>query len=107
MVVFSMGTDEFHEHAPERKRHVDDQPVFVAAEIEDDPVVAYEIDGAAELPLYLGWIGPLCLGGNREPGTDRSLRMRVTRPEFLQRPTGDHLHREVISCHQSGDNLGR
>src|SRR5439155_19313167 len=102
-----MGTYELHEHAPERKRYVDDQPVFVAAEIEDDPVIAHEIDGTAELPLDLGWIIPLCFGGNREPGTDRSLRMRVTRPELLQRPTGDHLHREIIPCHQSGDNLSQ
>jgi hypothetical protein len=39
-----MGTDEFDEHAPERKRDVDDQPVFVAAKIKDDPIVAHEID---------------------------------------------------------------
>jgi hypothetical protein len=32
--------------------------------------------------------------------------MRVTRPELLQRPTGDHLHRETISCHQFGDKHG-
>jgi hypothetical protein len=37
---------------------VDDQPVFVTAEIKDDSVVAHEIDGATELPLYLGRIGP-------------------------------------------------
>jgi hypothetical protein len=55
----------FTEHAPECKRHVDDQPVFTAAESKDDPVVAHEIDRTAELPLYLGWISPLCLGGNR------------------------------------------
>src|ERR1041384_517549 len=100
-----MGTDELREHAPECKRHVDDQPVFIAPKIEDDPVVAHEIDGTAELPLYLGWISPSCPGGNREPGTDRSLDMRVTRPELLQRPTGDHLHGEIISCHRFGDKL--
>jgi hypothetical protein len=66
-----MSTDELHEHASERKRYVDDQPVFVAAEIKDDAVVAHEIDGTSELLLYLGWICPLCFGGNREPGTDR------------------------------------
>jgi len=46
---------------------VDDQPVFVAAEIEDNSVVTYEIDGTAELPLYFGRIGPMRLGRNREP----------------------------------------
>jgi hypothetical protein len=72
-----MSTDELHEHAPKLKRYVDNQPVFVAAEIKDHPVVAHEIDGPAELPLYLGWTRPLCFGGNREPRPDRSLRMRA------------------------------
>jgi hypothetical protein len=45
--------DELHEHAAESIRHVNDQPVFVPAEIEDHSVVANEIDGVAELPLYL------------------------------------------------------
>jgi hypothetical protein len=35
---------------------VDDQPVFVAAQVKDDPIVAYEVDGATKLPLYLGGI---------------------------------------------------
>jgi hypothetical protein len=35
---------------------MDDQPVFVAAEIKDDPIVAYEIDGVTKLPLYFGRI---------------------------------------------------
>src|SRR5262245_28438122 len=35
---------------------------------------------------------------------DRTLGMRLTRPEFFQSPKGNHLHREAIACHQSGDN---
>jgi hypothetical protein len=64
-----VGTDELHEHAPELKRYMDNQPVFIAAEIKDDPVVAHEIDGTAELSLYLGWISPLRFGdgGKRWP----------------------------------------
>jgi hypothetical protein len=51
-----MGTDELNERAPELKRDMDDQPLFVATDIKDHPVVAHEIDRTAELPLYLGWI---------------------------------------------------
>jgi hypothetical protein len=102
-----MGTNEFYEHATEFKRYMHDQPIFVSAEIEDDPIVAYEIDGASELPFDFGGISPSRSGGNREPGPDRSFRMRVTRPEFPQRPTGDHLHCKIISCHHSGDKLGQ
>jgi len=49
---------------------VDDQPVFVAAEIKDDSVVAHEIDGTTELPLYLGRIDPTRLGCHSEPSTN-------------------------------------
>jgi len=62
-----MGTDELHEHTPELKRYVDDQAIFVTAEIEDHPVIGHEIHGAIELPLYLGRIGPLRFGGCRDP----------------------------------------
>src|SRR5438128_5685254 len=102
-----MGTDELHEHAPELEGYVNDQPVLVTAEIKDDPVVRHEINGTAKLPLYLGRTAPLCFGDDSEPCPDRSLSMWVTRPELLQRPTGDHLHHKIVSCHQSGDNLGQ
>jgi len=59
-----MSADELHKHAAESIRHVDDQPIFVAAEIEDHSVVAHEIDGVAELLFYLGRIGPTCLSRN-------------------------------------------
>jgi hypothetical protein len=45
----TLGTDELREHAAERKRYVDHQPVFVAAEIKDGPIVAHKIDSASEL----------------------------------------------------------
>jgi hypothetical protein len=83
---------------------VDDQPVFVAAQIKDDPTVAYEVDGAAKLPLYLAGICPVRIRRNGHPSTYRTLSMRVTRPKFPQRPADDYLHLEIISCHHSGDN---
>jgi hypothetical protein len=53
-----MGSNELHEHAAEPVRHVDDQSVLVAAEIEDHAVVANEIDGSTELPFDLVWALP-------------------------------------------------
>jgi len=53
---------------------------------------------------YLGGICPTRFRCNGHPGTDRTLGMRVTRPKFPQRPAGDHLHVEIISCHHLGDN---
>src|SRR3984893_4555015 len=75
-----MCTDKLHEYASELKRYVDDQAIFVAAEIEDHPVVGHEIHGSAELSLYLGGISPSRFGDSREPRPDRSLCTRVTRP---------------------------
>src|SRR5262245_160046 len=81
-----------------------DQPIFVAAEIKDNSVVADEIDGTAELPLYFGRVGPMRLGCNREPRPNWAFGMRVTRPKLSQSAKGDHLHGETVSCHQFGDN---
>lgn len=55
------------------------QPIFVTAKIEDDPIVAHEIDCVAELPLDLARIYPTCIGHEREPSADRALSLRVTR----------------------------
>ena len=49
-----MVADKLHEKTAECEGHVDDQPILVAAEIEDHPIVAHEIDGGPELALYLG-----------------------------------------------------
>src|SRR3979411_3300222 len=87
-----------------RKVELGHLPVFVAAQIKDDPIVAYEVYGATKLPLYLGGICPTRFRYNGHPGTDRTLSMRVTRPKFPQRPAGDHLHLEIIPCHHSGDS---
>jgi hypothetical protein len=89
-----MRADELYEHATERERYVDHEPIFIAAKVEYDAVVSHEIDSAAELPFYFGWIGPPRFGCNSKPSTDRALGAWVTHPEFPQGPKGDHLHEE-------------
>ena len=49
-----MGSNELHEQAAEPVRHVDDQSVLVATEVEDQAVIADEIDAPAEL-AFLTW----------------------------------------------------
>ncbi len=46
-----MVADKLHEKTAECEGHMDDQPIFVAAEIEDHPIVAHEIDGVITLTL--------------------------------------------------------
>jgi hypothetical protein len=91
-----MRTDELHEHAAEPKRYVHDQPVFVATEIKDGPIVAHEVDSRTELPLDFGWICPMRFSDGGEPGPDRTLGVRVTRPEQLECPPGDHLQQSYL-----------
>jgi hypothetical protein len=69
---------------------VDDQPVFVAAEVEDDPVVADEVGRSAELPLDVVRISPAAFACHGEPSPNMALGLRVTFPELLQRPFGDN-----------------
>jgi hypothetical protein len=38
---------------------VDHQPVFVATEIKDDPIITHKIHGAPELALYFGRACPM------------------------------------------------
>jgi hypothetical protein len=92
-----MCSDEFHEHAAECVGNVHDQPILVAAEVEDHAVVADEIDSRAELPLDIVRIAPPTFARQREPSADRPLGLRVALPELLQCSAGDHLHEEEIS----------
>jgi hypothetical protein len=99
-----MGSNEFHEQAAEPVRRVHDQSVLVTAEVEDHAIATDEIDASAELTFDLVWALPARLTGDGEPDADRCLGLRVTLPEFLQRPAGNHLHgRKSIPCHQFGD----
>jgi hypothetical protein len=87
-----MGSDEFDQSATECIRHMHDQPIFIATNIEDHPIVANEVDRLAELPLDVVWIAPPRFARQREPSADRRLGLRVAAPELFQRPAGDHLH---------------
>jgi hypothetical protein len=87
-----MRPDEFDQRATERIRDVDDQPIFVAAEVENHPVVANEVDSCAELPFDVVRISPTPFARNGEPSANWALGLRMMFPELLQRPAGDHLH---------------
>ena len=102
-----MRADELDQHPTERKRYMGHQTILVATEIKNYAIVSNEIDGVTELAFYVGRILPMRLGCNSKPCADRTFRMRMARPEFLQRTPGDHLHVENISRHQFGDNAGK
>jgi len=92
-----MGSNEFHEHPAKLVGHVDDQPVLVAAEIENQAVVGNEVDIRAELLFHIVWTFPARLADNCEPDADRSLRPPVALPELLQRPASDDVSSRYAS----------
>jgi hypothetical protein len=85
-------SDEFHQDAAECVGHVNDQPIFVAAKVEDDAVVGNEIDSRTEFSLNVCGPLPSRPVDRSEPGTNRSFGLQVTLPERLQGAARDHLH---------------
>jgi hypothetical protein len=87
-----MGSDELHQNTAECVRHMDDQPILVSAEIEDDAIVADEINSRSELSFDIRRTAPLGLLRCGEPQADRLFSLRMTLPKLLERSPGDHLH---------------
>jgi hypothetical protein len=77
-----MGTDELHEHAPERKRNMDDQPVFVAAEIKD---TAKQYCPSSSSLARRSWYSLI------EPFVDDPMTDATPNPEFHDRTTRHRL----------------
>jgi hypothetical protein len=87
-----MCADELYQHAGERVRYVDDQPIFVSTKIEDGAVVVNEIHRRSKLLLHVRWLPPLRFPCCGEPQADRLFGLRMTLPELLEGSSGDHLH---------------
>src|SRR5262245_38411512 len=98
-----MGSDEFDQHAAKRVRDVNDQSILVPAEIEDNAIVTYEVDGATELTLDIARALPPCLCNHCVPCARWTFRLPMSLPELLERSASDHLHKAWIACHQIGD----
>src|SRR5262247_1552424 len=92
-----MGSNEFDQHAAKKVRDMNDQPILVTTEIEDNAVVANEIDGRTELAFDVVRVSPPRLSNYRVPCARRTFRLLVPPPEPLERPAGDHLHRVKYS----------
>src|SRR5262245_42118331 len=94
---------ELHQDPPKCVRYAYDHPVLITAKIEDNAVIADEIDGRAELTLDLRRAFPTGLTHDRKPRADRPLGLRVSLPELSECPASDHLHGGNLVCHHSGD----
>jgi hypothetical protein len=98
---------------------VDDQPIFVAANVEDHAVVTDEIDIRAEHRLDVGRPRSLRFKDGRVPYAQGYSRLRVALPKCTKRGFGDHLHMKTLfpirehvnilnppadSCQSGGEN---
>jgi hypothetical protein len=88
-VIFRMSTDELHQHTLVPIGNMNDEPVSVSAEIEDGPVVGYEIDRRPEFSSDIDRAHP-----NRPcvPVAYRGLCLGVPIPELTQSSKRDDLH---------------
>lgn len=87
-----MCSDEFHQYTAKLVGHVDNQPIFVSTEIEDDAIIADEINRRSELSLHFRRVTPLRPLRRGKPQADRLFGLRMTLPKLLESSTGDHLH---------------
>jgi hypothetical protein len=72
---------------------MDDQPIFVAADVEDQAVVGNEIDARAELLFDVGRAGPLDRRNQGVPSPQRPFGLEmIAFPEKPQRSQRDDLH---------------
>ena len=87
-----MRSDELHQDTAECVRDVDDQPILISAEIEDDAIVADEINRRSELSFHVRGVAPLGFLRCGEPQANRLFGLRMKLPKLLESSPSDHLH---------------
>ena len=65
-----MGSDEFDEDHVSQVVHGDDQPVLIAADVEDDAIAAGEVGRSVSI-LDVLWRVPRCMVDLCEPNAER------------------------------------
>jgi hypothetical protein len=91
-VVLGVRSNEFHEDTLKPVGGVNDEPEFIAADVENEAVVGNEINRGSELLLDTGRAFPPCLIDHRVPRPQRHLGLGVLFPEKPQRSQSDDLH---------------
>src|SRR3954468_10157816 len=81
------------------------QACFVAAEIENQPIVTNEVNGGAERSLHVSGSAPPARGRGSIPCTNRGFSLRVPLPELLECSESDDLHTDIVistlACNKS------
>jgi len=94
-----MRPDEADVDDAERVVDGDDQPVLVALDIENDPVVGYDAGTSVNI-LDIFRRLPLCLSSILTPGYERHFHVSMTLPKGAQRASCDDTHENIIPCLQ-------
>src|SRR5436190_13339804 len=95
-----MGTNE--SNIGDGWAEVDDQPVFVALDVEDDSPVCDEA-GRRIVRLDFGSGGPLRFPELTVPGLKRGLGVLVLGPKFAELLASNHPHSGKIACSRYGN----
>src|SRR6185312_10295823 len=89
---------------------MDEQPILVPGDVEDQPVIVDEIDIGPEPRLHISWPCPACSFDQRIPRPQRHFRLRTPFPELAQGPLRSDLHSvfpfwEHWHCHITSASL--
>jgi hypothetical protein len=89
--------DKFYQDAFKSVGYVNDETVFIASDIKNDPVITNEIDGRSEVIFYVMRRRPVSTLNESEPSFKRRLRMLVTFPKYTQCSLGNYLHLNQVT----------
>ena len=99
-----MGANEFYQNPLISIGYVDNQPVFIAANIKNNPVIGDKIDRRSEYILNVLRPVPHGFVDETKPSPERHFRLRMTPPKLSKCPFGDHLHEMKIAFFEPSVN---
>lgn len=89
-----MGADETYVNLATGIKDTYDQPIVVALDVKDQPVIANDTSVRVSLP-HLRRPFPVILTDPGVPNSERPLNIRMTLPECLKRAFGYDPHNEL------------
>src|SRR5262249_59836267 len=98
-----MSTNPLDEDELDAVLHPDNEAVLVAADVEDDTIVAEKVGRAIQF-LCIRWTLPFRLFDLLEPGQQWLLRAPadLPSPKLPQLTPGDDLHPGILNCSHFG-----
>ncbi len=98
-----MRSDKLDKNTFERIGYMHDKAVFIAANVENHPVIANEINAGPKHCFHIIWCIPFSFADRQIPGGQWDLGLIMPVPEVPQRFLGDNLHDRHIALSHFGN----